>query len=101
MTNQVHCFCFNEEDNGGESLTLTTRANFDKGEDLVFYTQELTLMSYGNSASFNLGDFHFNPFMLRKLADELESFMEQFENSPKKRIEELKEELKRLEAEIQ
>jgi hypothetical protein len=103
MNNQVHCFCFNEEDNGGEALTLITSPDFDNANsgNEVFYTQKLLLMSHCNSASFYLPSFYFNPVTLRKLADELESFMNQVEEpyllKNKKRIEDLRDELKRLE----
>lgn len=102
MKNQVHCFCFNEEDSGGEALTLITSPDFDNANsgNEVFYTQELMLMSHCNSASFNLPSFYFNPVTLRKLADELESFIKQVKDPKKERIKELKEELKRLESEV-
>lgn len=66
-----HVFCFNDEDNGGESLILTTEMYANGDPDGVYYNQELTLQSYGNSASFNLYSAMFNPENLRRLADEL------------------------------
>jgi hypothetical protein len=75
-----HVFCFNEEDNGGESLTLKTEF-YDNGDAAaglpagIYTNQELSLMSYGNSASFNLSGAAFTPELLRQLANELESAM--------------------------
>jgi hypothetical protein len=74
--NQVgkHCFVFNPRDNGGESLALETLF-FDNGDDTrnIYTNHILTLMSYGNSASFTIGSFQITPEILRKLANELES----------------------------
>lgn len=65
-------FCFNPNDNGGESLTLTTEF-ISNGDPNEFYTtQELTLQSYGNSSSFRLWGAVLGPDNLRKLANELE-----------------------------
>lgn len=74
MNKNVHTFCFNTQDNGGESLILKT--TFEPNGDLgLFYTvQELTLHSYCNCATFTLTGRGFNPENLRKLADELEQF---------------------------
>lgn len=71
-------YVFNAEDNGGESLTLTTDY-FDNGDaahglpDGIFTNQKLTLMSYGNSASFELYGTALTPENLRELADILEN----------------------------
>lgn len=71
------CFVFNEEDNGGESLSLTT-SWIDNGDDIdlegagIYVNQELSLQSYGNSASFNLCSSIITPSLLRKLANSLE-----------------------------
>lgn len=65
-----HAFCFNEDDNGGESLMLYTKMHTD-GEE-IYYEQQLSLASYGNSAVFNLVGVSLTPDILRKLADELE-----------------------------
>jgi len=71
-------YVFNAEDNGGESLTLTTDY-FDNGDaahglpDGIFTNQKLTLMSYGNSASFELCGTVLTPENLRELADILEN----------------------------
>lgn len=69
-----HVFCFNPDENGGESVTLTTTLihNGDHKHviDEITFQQELTLMSYGNSATFNL--FCMTPDRLRLLANELE-----------------------------
>ena len=66
-----HTFYFNPEDNGGESLTLTTEfwANGEAGGILT--TQDFSLQSDGNSATIHLGSY-LTPDMLRKLADELD-----------------------------
>ncbi len=52
---------------GGEALVLTTKF-FDNG----YINQELTLQSYGNSATFNLCGTVFDPETLRRIADEIE-----------------------------
>ena len=66
-----HVFCFNEEDNGGEAVMLTTDffANGDPG--VVYMNQEFELQSYCNSASITLCGAQLTPELLRKLADEL------------------------------
>jgi hypothetical protein len=79
MTDKIlctHVFVFNENDNGGESLMLTTRF-ISNGDEItekegVYINQELTLHSYCNSASFNLFGSTITPESLRKLANELE-----------------------------
>jgi hypothetical protein len=71
MSNNIktHFFEFSNEDvNGGEAFFLTTDANG---------TQELTLQSYLNSATFTLGTMPLNPQKLRQLADELEEFLKE------------------------
>jgi hypothetical protein len=71
MSNNMkkHFFEFSNEDvNGGESFFLTTDADG---------TQNLTLQSYLNSATFTLGTMPFNPQKLRQLADELEEFLKE------------------------
>lgn len=69
-------FCFNEKDNGGESLTITTEF-FHNGDDppfekTIYTNQEITLQSYANSASFNLAGCQLTPSNLRELANQLE-----------------------------
>ncbi len=76
-----HTFNFSPKANGGESLLLTTDFfAWDRpGVHLVepdkpgatFVNQELTLQSYSNSATFNLGAL-LMPEVLRRLADELD-----------------------------
>lgn len=71
----VHSFIFNKKDNGGESLSLTT-SYYDNGDGPVkgcYTDQELTLQSYGNSATFNFSGIQITPNLLRELANELES----------------------------
>ena len=65
-----HTFCFNPKDNGGEAVTLKT--DFAGNEDDIYTTQTLTLNSYGNSASFELGNGQLTPKTLRELANQLE-----------------------------
>lgn len=71
-----HSFCFNPNDNGGESLILTTEfiANGEKITDKngVFINQELSLQSYCNSASIKLFGVSITPEKLRELANQLE-----------------------------
>lgn len=71
----THVFNFNPRNNGGESLTLTTTAFANGDPGGVYLNQELTLQSYCNSASFNLVGTTLEPAILRKLADQLEAFM--------------------------
>lgn len=67
-----HVFTFNPQDNGGESLFITTEI-WDNGDetDNIYCNQKLTLASYGNSASFALSGATLNPENLMKLALEL------------------------------
>lgn len=63
--------------NGGESLMLTTTVLCDSNDpdpkpDEYFLNQELSLQSYGNSASFTLIGNVLTPKILRELADEME-----------------------------
>jgi len=74
-----HVFVFNPKDNGGEQLILTTEF-FDNGDCAaygfsggVYTNQQLSLQSYGNSASMNLYGIVLSPENLRQLANELES----------------------------
>jgi hypothetical protein len=62
-----HVFVFNPNNNGGESLSLVTE--FFKN----YASQNLSLQSYGNSATFNLDYSIITPDILRKLANELET----------------------------
>ncbi len=72
-----HLFIFNKDEQGGGQLILETQY-IDNGDsahglpDGVFTNQTLTLMSYGNSAIFNLCGDSLNPENLRELADQLE-----------------------------
>ena len=60
MDKKIHSFnfVFNKEDNGGESLMLSTDF-FDNGDNItkecdgIYFNQKLKLCSYSNSASFN------------------------------------------------
>lgn len=74
----THVFDFSPNENGGESLTLTTKffANGDKitRTEGVYLNQILTLNSYGNSASFDLCGINITTESLRQLANELESY---------------------------
>ena len=74
---KTHTFCFNPNDNGGESLFLTTKfiSNGDKitNKDGVYVNQELTLQSYCNSSSINLSGTTLTSENLRKLANQLET----------------------------
>ncbi len=69
---KTHSFNFNPRENGGESLHLHTQiySNGDPGG--IYLNQELTLESYGNSATFNLCGTVFTVESLRQLANELE-----------------------------
>ena len=74
QTLNKHSFLFNKNDNGGESLILTTQffSNGDPGPDGIYCNQELVLNSYCNSASFNLYSTMITPELLRQLANELD-----------------------------
>ena len=67
----THTFCFNPQDNSGESVILTTKfiPNGNTGE--LDVSQELSLQSYNNSASFYLVGSPLTPANLRTLAEEL------------------------------
>lgn len=69
-----HSFTFNPDDNGGEAVCLTTKFfdNGDSGGQGIYMEQELTLHSYCNMASFQLGSAVFTPAKLRELANQLE-----------------------------
>jgi hypothetical protein len=78
-----HVFSFNPGDNGGGQLTLVSHI-IDNGDVAagipkagVFLNQELSLQSYGNSASFLLFGASLTPNDLRRLANELEGAMVQ------------------------
>lgn len=66
-----HVFVFNEHDNGGEQLILTTEFYHNGDPDGVYVNQEITLGSYCNSASINLSGVQITPEILFKLATEL------------------------------
>lgn len=68
-----HTFCFNKNDNGGESLVLSTKMFSNGDPDGVYYEQEISLQSYCNSATLHLVGASITPALLRKLADELEA----------------------------
>lgn len=73
---QTHVFEVNPEDNSGEAVTITTKF-FGNGDPITHYfgvyeTQDITIQSYGNSASIRLGCSTLTPEKLRDLADELE-----------------------------
>lgn len=71
-----NCFVFNPKDNGGETVSLLTEF-YSNGEEVtstdgVYVNQNLSLQSYGNSASFTLCGAQFTPNNLRELANQLE-----------------------------
>ena len=67
----VNHFVFNPEDNGGEAVSLITIKHTDTRTNESFYTQEVCLQSYGNSASFAIVCY-ITPEKLRELANQLE-----------------------------
>lgn len=67
-----HVFVFNPTDNGGESLCLVTNFIMNKSGE-IFTTQELTLQSYCNSASFALHGAQITSDKLRELANQLDA----------------------------
>ena len=71
-----HVFTLNPNANGGEQILLTTTIDLNDGDTSgPVITQELELNSYGNMAAIHIGDAPFTPAMLRELANELESFL--------------------------
>jgi len=64
-------FCFNDHDNGGESLTLKTKFYHNGDPDVVYTNQEISLQSYCNSTSINLCGAQITPEFLFKLLQEL------------------------------
>lgn len=81
MTNQpVEKFNFviNKNANSGESLVFSTNFYEDDAEN-IYLKQTLTLNSYNNSVSFNLGT-EITPKILRNLADELEKRLKKLYN---------------------
>lgn len=75
---KTHHFVFDKFANGGETLTLTTHF-FVNPDGSIRWNQELTLNSYGNSASFNLNSTLIDPKTLKKLAQELEEVQKEVE----------------------
>lgn len=72
---KVHTFVFNQNDNGGESVSLVTNSIYNTEYDERYTVQTLELQCYGShSTSINLGEL-ITPEKLRKLANELESFL--------------------------
>jgi hypothetical protein len=69
-----HVYCFNPDDNGGESLILSTEfmSNGDEEEGYYLY-QELSLESYSNGATLHLSNSMLTPKKLRDLANKMES----------------------------
>lgn len=68
---KIHTFVFNEQDNGGESFTLSTKF-YNNGDGEIYTNQELTLQSYCNAASFTLIGAPMTAGLLRQLANELD-----------------------------
>lgn len=66
-----HVFVFNKKDNGGEALSLVTNF-FSNGYGEFYTTQELTLNSYCNGATFNLCGTQLTSGILRELANQLD-----------------------------
>jgi len=73
-TIRKHVYIFNPDDNGGEQLLLVTRY-WDNGDRDAepYVTQELSLSSYCNAATFDLQGATLTPTNLRELANQLES----------------------------
>ena len=75
MENEMsrHVFSFNKRDNGGEQLILVTNiCHNGDGVDGIYYSQELTLCSYCNSAILSFSGIQITPNLLGQLANELE-----------------------------
>lgn len=77
-----HSFIFNRSDNGGEQLILTTEFwwNGDLSPAGIFTTQELTLNSYCNSATFALSGATITSDDLEGLAKQLRESEEKAAN---------------------
>lgn len=67
----LHNFCFNDDENGGQQLFITTSAT--QTDDGVSFTQEISLETYMRSVSLHV-PFDFTPENLRRFADELQKF---------------------------
>lgn len=79
-----HTFVFNPKENGGQRLSLVT--TFDKWG---VPSQTIELHSYGNCAQMILGGAILNGENLRKLADEIDQFLE--DNADEEWLKEIKE----------
>jgi hypothetical protein len=81
-------YAFNKTSNGGEQLILTTDIHetlpLIDGDRDVFITQELTLCSYTNSATFQLSGAIMSSDHLRKLADLLDLEISKVKDTPVK-----------------
>ena len=66
-----HTFLFNSHDNGGEALILSTVFFADEFDE-IYTSQEFSLQSYRNSASFTLMGAPITSDLLRELANELD-----------------------------
>jgi hypothetical protein len=66
-----HCFVFNKNSNGGESVSLDTDFWESEVGD-ISTTHSFSLQSYLNSAQITFGG-QITPELLRQLADELEA----------------------------
>ena len=86
---KTHNFVVNPKDNGGESIVITTEF-YDNGDGVpsgIYTNQKITLMSYGNSATIQLGSAALTPENLREFANQLEAAKPKTESiSPKFKI---------------
>lgn len=83
---KTHNFVVNPKDNGGESIIITTEF-YDNDGKYISTIQKITLMSYGNSATINLGSASLTPENLREFANQLEAAKPKDESiSPKFKI---------------
>lgn len=68
-----HVFSFNEKANGGEQLILVTNFHHNgDGPGGIYTSQELSLQSYCNAATFSLHGAAITPEALRELANQLD-----------------------------
>jgi hypothetical protein len=74
-----HIFNFAPNVNSGETLILNTKI-YQRDIGNFYTTQDLTLHSYCNRATFHLLNINITPEILRKLANELEDTEINFTN---------------------
>jgi hypothetical protein len=87
--NVIHDYVLNQDDNGGEQVSIETRIEVRPDEDHCL-NQTITIRSYGNEVNIVLGDTAtLTPGKLRALANQLEQELDRAEQILKQRREAL------------